>query len=339
MSVILETISNFFDRDLCASDDCIQPGSGAGESEVKAPLVDIAIATIFAREILEGLIIIGQYRTVIFKSPSFQDPEKQRQALRTVTMSALWASLAAVVLAASVTIGLYFAGKQFDNYTAEIIEGVSKVVAAICVLQLSGKVPKWLGLYANKKENDDGVIEGLSPKSIRFNVAWNLWREVAECGVFLIPYMLGNSARSIPVSAIIGTVVGVAGGAFTYWASHNMKSTKGVAFFLANLTGWLSVGLFMGGCHEFEEVWGMTPYIWKIDGAFWSHKRFPMVMIKPFGYTHKRTVLQFVTFWLWIILAFAYHNYKYRQSEKILKERAERKAAKGTEADVEEQLK
>ena len=279
-------------------------------------------ATIFAREILEGCIIIGQYRTVIYKSPDFQDPIAQKVALRTVTMSALWASLAAVVLAASVTVGLYFAGKNFDNYTAEIIEGVSKVIAAFCVLQLSGKVPKWLGIYANKKENADGVVEGLDTRSISFNVAWNLWREVAECGVFLIPYMLGDSARSIPVSAVIGTAIGLAGGFGTYWASNNMKSTLGVAFFLANLTGWLSVGLFMGGCHEFEEVWGMTPYIWKIGGDFWSHKRFPMVMIKVFGYSDKRTVLQCVTFWSWIIVAFAYHYYKWQQSEKIKAERA-----------------
>jgi len=324
MSIILDALTNFFDRDLCASDDCVVTGgdSSSAEGSAKAPLVDIAIATIFAREILEGCIIIGQYRTVIRKSPDFQDPVAQQAALRTVTMSALWASLAAVVLAASVTVGLYFAGKNFDNYTAEIIEGVSKVIAAFCVLQLSGKVPKWLGLYANKKENADGVVEGLDTKSIRFNVAWNLWREVAECGVFLIPYMLGESARSIPVSAVIGTVIGCAGGYGTYWASNNMKSTLGVAFFLANLTGWLSVGLFVGGCHEFEEVWGMTPYIWKIAGDFWSHKRFPMVMIKPFGYSHKRTVLQCVTFWFWIILAFGYHYYKWNQSQKIKAERA-----------------
>lgn len=237
-------------------------------------------------------------------------------------MSALWASLAAVVLAASVTVGLYFAGKDFNNYWAEIIEGVSKVIAAICVLQLSGKVPKWLGLYANKKENKDGVVEGLDTKSIKFNVAWNLWREVAECGVFLIPFMLGDSARSIPVSAAIGTVVGLAGGYGTYWATKNMDDPKNIAYFLVNLTGWLSVGLFMGGCHEFEEVWGMTPYIWKIGGEFWSHKKFPMVMFKPFGYTHKRTVLQFCTFWIWVITAFGYHYYKYQQSEKIKAERA-----------------
>lgn len=289
-------------------------------------------ATIFAREILEGCIIIGQYRTVIKRSPDFQDPEKQKVALRTVTMSALWASLAAIVVAASVTVGLYFAGKGMNSTTAEIIEGVSKIIAAFCILQLSGKVPKWLGIYANKKENADGVVEGLDTKSIKFNVAWNLWREIAECGVFLIPYMLGNSARSIPVSAIVGTVVGLLGGYGTYWASIHMDNTFNVAFFLVNLTGWLSVGLFMGGCHYFELVLGKTPYIWKIDGDFWAHNKFPMVMIKVFGYTHKRTVIQFVTFWFWIFVSLGYHYYKFDQSEKIFAERA---ASKKLGEDVE----
>ena len=288
------------------------------------------LATIFAREILEGCIIIGNYRTCIFKSKDFQEEDKRNAALRAVTMSALWASLAAVVLAASVTIGLYFAGKEFNNYTAEIIEGVSKVVAAVCVLQLSGKVPKWLGLYANKKDDDGDVMEGLDQKSIKFNVAWNLWREVAECGVFLIPYMLGDSARSIPVSAVIGTVVGLGGGYGTYWASNNMDQPWKVALFLVNLTGWLSVGLFMGGLHEFEEVWGMTPYIWKIGGRFWSHKEFPMVMFKVFGYTHKRTVLQFCSFWFWVILSFGYHYWKFLQSETL---RSEKMKAKDIESN------
>lgn len=84
----------------------------------------------------------------------------------------------------------------------KLLRKFSKLVAAVCVLQLSAICPKWLGIYANKHENEHGgEIESLSERSIKFNIAWNLWREVAECGVFLIPCMLGNSARSIPVSA------------------------------------------------------------------------------------------------------------------------------------------
>jgi hypothetical protein len=41
------------------------------------------------------------------------------------------------------------------------------------------KIPKFLGVYPSKK-GEDGLTVGLSIKSIRFNVAWNIWREVAE---------------------------------------------------------------------------------------------------------------------------------------------------------------
>lgn len=273
-------------------------------------------ATIFAREILEACIIMGQYRTVIFRSPDFQEETRQKKALRAITMAAVWASLAAIVLAAGLTIGLYVAGKQMSHTTAEVIEGVSKLIASVCVLQLSAKVPKWLGLYFNPKANKDGVIEGLDERSIRFNVAWNLWREVAECGVFLIPYMIGDSARSIPVSAAVGIVIGFVGGYGTYWAQQNMNDTRMLAFFLANLTGWLSLGLFVSGCHYMELVLGKTPILWQTDIPFWSTKNFPMVMIKVFGYTNKRTVLEFCTFWAWFLLAIGYHYHKYNQSEK-----------------------
>jgi len=45
MSIILDALTNFFDRDLCASDDCVVTGgdSSSAEGSAKAPLVDIAI--------------------------------------------------------------------------------------------------------------------------------------------------------------------------------------------------------------------------------------------------------------------------------------------------------
>ena len=63
---------------------------------------------------------MGQYRTVIFRSPDFQEETRQKKALRAVTMAAVWASLAAVVLAAGLTIGLYVAGKEMSHTTAEV---------------------------------------------------------------------------------------------------------------------------------------------------------------------------------------------------------------------------
>ena len=88
---------------------------------------------------------------------------------------------------------------ELDNRVVEIIEGVSKVVAAVCIVQLSVKIPVWLGIYwkvsifpwKNKGKNITGneklpEVDGdemeeteeainedkLSFAELRFNVAW-----------------------------------------------------------------------------------------------------------------------------------------------------------------------
>ena len=43
MSFILEALTDYLNRDLCASDDCIIAGDTSGEIDVKSPLFDIAI--------------------------------------------------------------------------------------------------------------------------------------------------------------------------------------------------------------------------------------------------------------------------------------------------------
>lgn len=264
-----------------------------------------------------------------------KDEEKKRAALKAVNQSALIASLIAVVIVAIVAVTLAVVSKDLDGRVVEIIEGVSKVVAAIAILQLSTKVPKWLGLYASKKVNYEDKVEGLSLKSIKFNVAWNLWREVAECGVFLIPFFLGSGAEAIPLSGFIGILVGLAGGLGVYYASRNMENKFWLAFFLAAVTGMLSVGLFVGGCHEFEEVWGETKKVWTIEGDFWSHKRLPMAILKPFGYSSSRTVLQICCFWIWLALLLASHYYKYKKSQEMFAEQEREMASEKAPADEE----
>mmetsp|Transcript_18421 Transcript_18421/g.23547 ORF Transcript_18421/g.23547 Transcript_18421/m.23547 type:complete len:137 (-) Transcript_18421:626-1036(-) len=136
-------------------------------------------------------------------------------------MAALMASIVAIVVCACVAIPLAVLSKELDETTAIIVEGLSKLVDAICVLQLSLKIPKFLGVYASKN-GEDGVTVGLSLKS----VAWNVWREVSECGIFLVPFFLqGEGAKAIPLSGLIGIVVGFALGAIVYFANHKMKNT------------------------------------------------------------------------------------------------------------------
>lgn len=285
-----------------------------------APLFDYAVCTIFARETLEAILIIGNYRKVILEGDDFRaDSEKQKQALKAVSTAAWVASLVAIVMIATLITVLLLVNKTFDQKVGKIIEGVSKIVAAIFILQLSYKLPKWLGVYAApKKDYKSKVFYGLSLNSIRFNIAWNIWREVAECGAFLIPFFLtADQVRLIPVSGAVGIVVGVASGLGIFWASNHMESKNKLAFFLAAVTGQLSVGLFTGGCHEFEYVYGSTPVVWHLDAEFWDYKKLPMTLIKPFGYSHERTVLQMSCFWGWMFLLLGIHYKKWKDSEKF----------------------
>jgi high-affinity Fe2+/Pb2+ permease len=58
----------------------------------KDALFNIAIATIFAREFLEGAVIVGNYRAVIQRNDDW-DEETKKRALKTVTWSAVVASV------------------------------------------------------------------------------------------------------------------------------------------------------------------------------------------------------------------------------------------------------
>ena len=168
-----------------------------------------------------------------------------------ITTSALLAALVAIIVTACVAIPLAVLSQELDETAAIIIEGVSKIVAAICILQLSLKIPKFLGVYGSEKDAD-GVTVGLTLKSIRFNVAWNIWREIAEIGIFLIPFMLGEGAKAIPLSGIAGIAVGALLGGLIYLANKKMKNKFWLAAFMAILLLLLSTGLFVGGWCVFD---------------------------------------------------------------------------------------
>lgn len=278
-------------------------------SDNKMVAFDIGIATIFAREVLEGSIIISQYRTVLLRSSEWEG-ERQRLALRTITLSAIGAGFVAFALCLIVGIVLAILGNDLDDQTSQLIEGISKIVAAICILQLSLKLPKWLGVYPSTSRNKE---LGLTLREIRFNVAWNIWREVAECGVFLIPYFLAGSIEEIPLSAIIGVAISLVLSLLMAYANRT-GSQYSVCIFMTLLTSMLSTGLFVGGCHEFEEALGETPQLWYINGNFWDKNKFPMTMFYPFGYTQKPTVLHIVTLISWAALTICLHIRKYRLS-------------------------
>ena len=118
----------------------------------------------------------------------------------------------------------------------------------------------------------------------------------------------------MPISALLGIAIGLAGGGGLYYANKHTKRKAVLTASMCFVTAWLSVGLFSGGMHEFEEAGEETGNVFVLHGPFWSHKNFPMALFKPFGYSDSPSALQFIMFWLWTTLAVVIHFLMYTVS-------------------------
>lgn len=159
---------------------------------------------------------------------------------------------------------------------------------------------------------------------------------VAECGVFLIPFFLsGDELGSIPLSALVGAVVGSLMGWAIYVCNKRFKDKRALAAFVAALLLVLSAGLFTGGAHNLEQELKSTRTVWELKGDFWSIDRLPMTVLKPFGYNDSRTALEMVTYWSWLVLGVVLHMRKYYRATKMASSnRAD--ASLGTPVDEEQ---
>ena len=90
-------------------------------------LFNFPITTIFAREVLEAALVIGQFRTVVLRSPEWEDPDKRREGLRAITNAAVIASLVALVIVIAVSVPLVMKGNDLDPKIVQIIEGVRMI--------------------------------------------------------------------------------------------------------------------------------------------------------------------------------------------------------------------
>lgn len=288
-------------------------------------LFDFAMITIFAREFLEGSIIIGEYRTIILRGndDSLAPGVTKQDALSEIYVASLGAVALALLVIACIAIPLAVLSSTFDPNTGYIIEGVSKIVAAISLLFLSLKIPKMLGIYASRKSSNDVHESEAAPtpltlRSIRLNVAWNIWREVFEIGAFLLPsFLANNNLQKLPLSALVGSLVGLFCGIGIYIANRRLTNRKHLCIFVVLLLVALAAGLFTGGAHKLEMVLGSTKVVWKLTDDFWDNNRLPMTILKPFGYSDTRTLLEIVSYWGWLTLSAALHARKFAISPKV----------------------
>ena len=74
-------------------------------------------------------------------------------------------------------------------------------------------------------------------------------------GVFLLPYFLQKEGiKAIPLSALAGIAIALVVTLGFFYASSKLQNKVWIAVIMATLTALLAIGLFAGGCHEFEEL-------------------------------------------------------------------------------------
>lgn len=76
-------------------------------------------------------------------------------------------------------------------------------------------------------------------------------------------------------------------------------------------------------------------------GGFFNEKKLPMALVKPFGYSAKRSTLQIGCFWSWLVFGCVLHFWKWLSTKKIREahELAQAEKAAAGEGEDEEGIK
>eukprot|EP00899_Mesostigma_viride_P012266 jgi/Mesvir1/2103/Mv16634-RA.1 len=339
------------DTGVTAASDVAADASAVAASDAvskTAKIVDVAIVSIFLREVMEGVLLWNSSRLPIARSDLEEDEKNLLK--KAMDRAAIGAFLVALVFGIAIDCGAFFAGQGLGHEGIEIAEGISKLIACGFVAQISLKLPFLLGIYPKpiKKEKKVVPYEEMGPiAKVRHSIwawvlkymkhpdavllAWNIFRETMELAFFVAPAIAAGNLKSVPVSAAIGIAIAACLGLFYYFAGNRVNK-KFVCFLASGVLLFLAAGLFSGGWHSFlEEGIGIREKQAYDLGEKLSPKKFPGVLISPFGYDNTPTVF-ITTMWCFgFVCLCAAHYYLYWRAKK---QRA-MDAASGTESSSE----
>jgi high-affinity iron transporter len=290
------------------------------ENVQDSELWTLSMTVIFAREFVEAFVIIGNYRRLV--QTSSWSAERKQEGIKTIWLASGGALSVAFIMILVTAVVLSQARKEVDGNTIAIIEGVSKVVASFTIATICLKIPKWFqaygaGIVVSKKMTlAKASMDVLTLSELRFNVAWNIWREMAEIGIFLIPSFISTTGTAIPLSALSGIAIAIVFGGGIYLVSLKLTDKRTLSAFMATVIGLLSCGLFAYGLHEFEEVIGETAEAYHMGPGF-SHNELPFVLIKPFGYSDHPSILQLCAFYFFLAVLVIAHVLQYLKYKRI----------------------
>lgn len=252
----------------------LQPG------DTERPVVNITVAIIIAREIIEMVFFLGTHFGAIWKNDRLTAEQKTHYFKGMIPACVLGITVGAIV-AVSIAFGVASALHTAANvgYGIALGEGFSKLIAAFFVGNLFMKMPKWFAV-SNFREvvyeeiRDDDVDQdkpynvyikdhGNNPPTpsrfeLSLSLGWNLSREIAEAGtltalvVLLQPSAMNVLGESVAVGLTIAILLAII---FTIGAKY--IHAKGFCIVGTFMVGLLLVGLVSGTVAEFEEAYAI----------------------------------------------------------------------------------
>ena len=218
--------------------------------------VDPVVSTLIARELFEGAMFITTHVGAVVKS-SILDEKEKRSYLNQLYIGIASGLLVGVVISLAVCFSLAAALHQIERaeYGIELGEGLSKAIAAIFVIDLCFKIPKWFEI-SNYVPSEEERVQMTSKVFLSSSLFWNILRETCEAGILTgIVILLSESDASSAVGASVGVGIFcaiVGGGSIALGAKYLNKYF--FALLATVIVMMLATGLMVGAAGSFEEA-------------------------------------------------------------------------------------
>jgi hypothetical protein len=245
--------------------------SASSDADTEDRLVSTAIIAIFVWLVPHLSLEIAEYRLSLLKSSAWNKSSgKLDEGLRTILKNAVIAITVGVLTIAITATLIGLSTRNLDTRMVSVVSGLSRFMASTVCFFISFKIPKWLGVYHSERI-EYGEPVGKTTTVLGFNVRWSLFSHFFQVYFYLLPFYCGVHPATIPISAVVGCIVGIVLGKITYWGRTRFKKKKLlIAIAFAAGLSILSAAAMAQGVYFVQTVWKRTDPTMSYMALFWT---------------------------------------------------------------------
>ena len=217
--------------------------------------LEFAIATICAWLVPHIGIEIAEYRNAVSKSLCWKGLSQRKEAYAAIT-KAVFVSVGLSTLAfVGASIGIALHTQNMDWRAIDVLSGLSRITGGVVIFLISYKCPKWLGVYHSCKHRTR--IAGDTVWRLQLRVGGSIGRYFAQNFVIASCFCCGAHIETIPVSLILGILVGFAVYLAIYLGRTKFRDhKKTLAWLMVIIISLCAAIAFSSGVYFIQRVWG-----------------------------------------------------------------------------------